>query len=123
MANEIVKVFDRYEDAERARSALLAAGFAPGEVRLQCNEDEAGPVEGNFLVGNGRRPGRAGGVTSAAADHGDLPYELNYDHPELRGLNLLLLDVPSDEQRARAEELLGGFGARDIAAPASAARA
>jgi len=36
---------------------------------------------------------------------------------------LLLLDVPSDEQRARAEELLGGFGARDIAAPASVARA
>lgn len=119
MANEIVKVFDRYEDAEQARSALLAAGFAPGQVRLQCNEDEAGPVEGNFLVGNGRRPGRAGG----AADHGDLPYELNYDHPELRGLHLLLLDVPSDEQRARAEELLGGFGARDIAAPASVARA
>jgi len=122
MANEIVKVFDRYEDAEQARSALLAAGFAPGQVRLQCNEDEAGPVEGNFLVGNGRRPGRAGGVSSAA-DHGDLPYELNYDHPELRVLHLLLLDVPSDEQRARAEELLGGFGARDIAAPASAARA
>ena len=122
MANEIVKVFDRYEDAEQARSALLAAGFAPGQVRLQCNEDEAGPVEGNFLVGNGRRPGRAGGVSSAA-DHGDLPYELNYDHPELRGLHLLLLDVPSDEQRARAEEILGGFGARDIAAPASVARA
>jgi len=122
MANEIVKVFDRYEDAEQARSALLAAGFAPGQVRLQCDEDEAGPVEGNFLVGNGRRPGRAGGVSSAA-DHGDLPYELNYDHPELRGLHLLLLDVPSDEQRARAEELLGGFGARDIAAPASVARA
>ena len=122
MANEIVKVFDRYEDAEQARSALLAAGFAPGQVRLQCNEDEAGPVEGNFLVGNGRRPGRAGGVSSAA-DHGDLPYELNYDHPELRGLHLLLLDVPSDEQRGRAEELLGGFGARDIAAPASVARA
>jgi hypothetical protein len=122
MANEIVKVFDRYEDAEQARSALLAAGFAPGQVRLQCNEDEAGPVEGNFLVGNGRRPGRAGGVSSAA-DHRDLPYELNYDHPELRGLHLLLLDAPSDEQRARAEEILGGFGARDIAAPASAARA
>ena len=122
MANEIVKVFDRYEDAEQARSALLAAGFAPGQVRLQCNEDEAGPVEGNFLVGNGRRPGRAGGVSSAA-DHGDLPYELNYDHPELRGLHLLLLDVLGDEQRIRAEEVLGGFGARDIAAPASVARA
>jgi hypothetical protein len=123
MANEIVKVFDRYEDAEQARSALLAAGFASDQVRLQCNEDEAGPVEGNFLVGNGRRGGRAGGVSSRSAEHGDLPYELNYDHPELRGLNLLLLDVPSDEQRRRAEEILGGFRARDIAAPASSARA
>ena len=123
MANEIVKVFDHYEDAEKARSALLGAGFTPGQVRLQCNEDEAGPVEGNFLVGTGRRAGRAGGVSSRAGDHGDLPYELNYDHPELRGLNLLLLDVPSDELRSRAEELLGSFGARDVAAPASAARA
>ena len=123
MANEIVKVFDRYEDAEQARSALLAAGFGPGQVRLQCNEDEAGPVEGNFLVGNGRRAGRGGGVSSRAADHGDLPYELNFDHPELRGLNLLLLDVLGDEQRVRAEEVLGGFGARDVAGPASAAQA
>jgi hypothetical protein len=122
MANEIVKVFDRYEDAEQARSALLAAGFGPDQVRLQCNEDEAGPVEGNFLVGNGRRAGRGGGVSSRAAVHGDLPYELNFDHLELRGLNLLLLDVPGDEQRARAEELLGGFGARDVTGPAATAR-
>jgi hypothetical protein len=117
MSNEIVKVFDRYEDADHARSALLAYGLAAAQVRLQCNEDEAGPVEGNFLIGNGRGPGRTGGVSRKRAEHGDLPYEANFSHPELRGLHVLLVDVPLDDQRRAAEEILEGFGARSVAAP------
>ena len=121
MSNEIVKVFDRYEDADHARSALLAYGLDTVQVRLQSNEDEAGPVEGNFLVGNGRRSGRGAGVSRSGAEHGDLPYERNFGRPELRGLHLLLVDVPVDEQRRAAEEILEGFGARNVAAPGRAA--
>ena len=38
---EIVRIFDNYGAAQRARSGLLAAGFSAASVRLSSQIDEA----------------------------------------------------------------------------------
>jgi hypothetical protein len=53
MANTIVRVYDSFFNAERVRNELLAAGFSSDDVRFDVKEDEAGPVDGNFIVGSG----------------------------------------------------------------------
>ena len=52
--NGLVRSFATLERAEAARSAVLSLGVSSDAVQLQVLQDEAGPVEGNFLVGNGR---------------------------------------------------------------------
>lgn len=47
-------VFDRLGEAEAARARLVANGVPREDVRIVSREDEAGPVQGNFTVGDGR---------------------------------------------------------------------
>ncbi|MDM5178042.1 hypothetical protein PO883_12655 [Massilia sp. DJPM01] len=48
----VMGVFDAFDTAQQARAALLADGFGADALELKVHDDEAGPVEGNFLVGN-----------------------------------------------------------------------
>jgi len=101
MSNPIVRVFDGYDNAQQAREALLADGFAENTVALTINNDEAGPVEGNFYVGN----------TPIESEHHR--YDNNYAKIEQRSQCLLTVDAPDSALAARAEGILAGFGARD----------
>ena len=58
MHTYVFRLFDSYALAEQARNALLADGFARDGVELTVQEDEAGPVRGNFIVGD--HTGRTG---------------------------------------------------------------
>jgi hypothetical protein len=49
---QIVRTFRVFAAAGRARDELLAAGFAPDAVELSVLNDEAGPEQGNFTVGD-----------------------------------------------------------------------
>ncbi len=51
MQLSLVRVFDVFEQAERALVALLAAGFDADALVLRIVNDEAGPLAGNFTVG------------------------------------------------------------------------
>lgn len=96
----IVRVFDGVDLAEEARRALLEAGFAPDAVVLSVRIDEAGPVEGNFAVGN----------TPVESDAH--VYNSNY-HPVERGHCVLMVQASSAAMAERAAALLAAFGARD----------
>lgn len=110
----LIKVFERFADAEDARSELLAAGFAPYQIRLGAPDDEAGPVEGNFTVGN---PDKATGVLESiinaftGADHNS--YERNYANPAFRGVYHLCVDAQDQQLLARAQDIMRRFGGVD----------
>jgi len=50
----LLRSFGTLDEMMAARQALLAAGLPADRIETRVIQDEAGPVEGNFLVGNGR---------------------------------------------------------------------
>ena len=111
----VIRTFDRIEDGEAARRALLEAGFEPDRVQLSAREDEAGPEEGNFIAGNGRvDAGRRGRfpVAQGAED----AYDANYQPVERRSEQLLVVMVADEQERRRAEAALAPWPALDVEA-------
>lgn len=99
MPNAVFRSFARFEDARRARDELIASGFPASAVELRSLEDEAGPVAGNFTVGDGR-PARG------SRDR----YERNFADSASSGTNLLVVSAQDETQRERAEVLLAALG-------------
>src|SRR4051812_42281856 len=50
MATTLVRTFDSFAAAENARNELLHSGFPAPDVHLDPADDEAGPVQGNFIL-------------------------------------------------------------------------
>lgn len=104
MANTLVKSFDNFPAAEKARDALIASGFSSSSIQLSAREDEAGPAAGNFTVGDASGKER---------------YEDDYSRVVHRGNYLLLVDAEDDDQASRAADIAGRFGAIDVDARTS----
>lgn len=98
----LVRSFATLKSAEEARAAVLSLGVSADAAQLQVLQDEAGPVEGNFVVGNGRDSSD----TSA--------YEANFANPVARGTCLLILITVPDDQRSKVEAALSEFGGVDV---------
>jgi hypothetical protein len=99
MQQTLMRRFEHFEDAQRARERLIAGGLPEGDVELRSLADEAGTEKGNFTVGNGA-PAR--GAHDA--------YELNFGRAESAGENLLVVQTQDDQQRARIEVMLDRMG-------------
>ena len=112
MPRALIRTFERYADAQQAREALLAAGF-DGRVELSVPDDEAGPLEGNFAVGNGRAAS-AGDARQPFTRPGDDVYHRNFRHAPQRGMNLLIVQAEQDDEHERACAILDRYGAIDI---------
>lgn len=98
-----------------ARQSLITAGLPGDLMETRVIEDEAGPVEGNFLVGNGRTAhGRPPGGVLAGPE---VPYEENFSRVVTRGGHLLLVHVRDAQQRELAAQVLEHHAGID---PASA---
>ncbi|CUI03618.1 hypothetical protein [Massilia antarctica] len=97
----VMGVFDKVDTAEQARAALLADGFGSDALELKVHDDEAGPVEGNFLVGN----------TPIESDQH--VYDRNYANPVQRGQCILMVNAADAATAACASAILAGLGARD----------
>ena len=109
----LLRSFDSFEHAEAARTALVEAGVAFDAVRVEVLQDEAGPVEGNFLVGNGRPT--AGAASRIAPGGGpDAPYEHNLAKVITRGVYLLVVDTVDPARRASMEALLANSPGLDV---------
>lgn len=114
MANTLVRTYDSISTANNVRKELLASGFPSSSVHLASKEDEAGPVEGNFAVGNADA---GNGVVRGLVElltGGDDGYRHNFSDPVQRGTCLLTVDANDDEQLARASDILNRSGAKKI---------
>jgi hypothetical protein len=116
--NAMVRTFDRIEDAEAARRALLDAGFAPERIELSSRDDEAGPQEGNFVAGNGRVDAGRPGEFPVAHSVEDA-YDSNYQPVEWHSAQLLVVMVVDADERRRAESTLAPWHPVDVEARAA----
>lgn len=111
----LIRIFDHFADAERARSNLLAAGFPPHAVQLDAGDDEAGPVQGNFTVGNcDTRTSRLERAVNAVFGGDNHMYRRNYGKTAFRGLFRLVVSVRHAEEQERAQAILHTCGGSDI---------
>lgn len=117
MANTLVRVYDSFYDAEQAREALLVSGFPPSCVHLDSTADEAGPVDGNFILeykdmDHGK-----------ADDNSPLDSLFSRDDPNeglgrseviWRGIVMLTVEADDDDQFTLASDIAKRFGAIDV---------
>lgn len=114
MSNTLVRVYDTLASAENARNALLASGFSSDCVHLTTNDDDAGPVSGNFALEY--KDADRGGDRSfldSLLDRDDANEGLGRQDVTWRGNYLLTVDAADDEQFSRASDITGKFGALD----------
>ncbi|MFP5393249.1 MAG: hypothetical protein ACLGI6_17145 [Gammaproteobacteria bacterium] len=97
----IIRIFSVFEHAEQARDALQAEGFEASSIELSVRDDEAGPVQGNFTVGN---------LSTESQQH---TYERNYANMEQRGHCMLTVQAPDSDVAARAIAILERMGGRN----------
>lgn len=97
----IVRIFDVFDDAERARDALLREGFEREAVSLSVRDDEAGPVQGNFTVGN---------LPVQSEQH---TYARNYANARQRGHCMVMVHAADAAVGASALAILDRCGGRD----------
>jgi hypothetical protein len=102
MDNTIVRIFDVFTKAEQACDALLAAGFARDDVQLSVPDDEAGPLQGNFTVGD------------LTEDDANAPYQRKYANPIQRGHFLVMVEAADGERAAPALEILQRYGGTEL---------
>jgi hypothetical protein len=115
MANTLVRTYDNISHADNVRKELLASGFPPSSVHLASKEDEAGPVKGNFAVGNGDSDkGIVRGLVELLTGRDEDDYQRNFSDGEQRGTCLLTVDANDDEQLARASDILNRSGAKKL---------
>ena len=119
MLEPIVRSFDQLEAATAARQAVVATGVNPDLVQVQVIQDEAGPVEGNFWIGNGRTA--HGGEPGAVLAGPEVPYDENFREVVNRGVHLVLVHVTDAAVRERVQGILEQQGGVDPQARAAAA--
>jgi hypothetical protein len=118
MPNTLIKVYDDFSVAQNARDQLLASGFPSSSVHLSARDDEAGPVEGNFTVGNkDLGPEGIGGLFRSMFGSSDDPgksndpYTRDFSNVVQRGIYILTVDANNDDESARASDIMDRFGA------------
>lgn len=101
MKSQIVRVIEDVQDAERARLALLDAGFDKDGIAISHTGDEAGPPQANFTVGDS--PEVKGGT-----DYKDV-------YAPVLETGKCVVTVTAEESRLeKAASILEYHGARDI---------
>ena len=101
MNNQIVRVIENVEDAERARQALLDAGFDRDGIEISHTGDEAGPSEANFTVGD------------SPAVKGGTDYKDVYTPGLEIGKCIITVTALDAAQAARAAQIIEYHGGKD----------
>lgn len=117
MPHTLIYSYDTLFDAESAQQQLMAAGIAADSIHLTVTQDEAGPMEGNFTVGNGRgeshdRPGVADNSPSGVQNHE--VYERDFQPAAQHGTILLTVDLDAEDEEPRVTEILERYGGNNL---------
>ena len=107
MPPPLTLIYDTLEAASQAGSALVGAGFASERIVIDVHEDEAGPAEGNFILGNGRDTTR--GIGDPAAWQ---PYASNFRSSRGQRTTMLTVEAADDALRDEAAAIAARFGGR-----------
>jgi hypothetical protein len=99
MSRTIHRNFPQLSDAESARSALLSSGFPQSSVKLTRHTTPA-PDVATSTVGNLLDALTPGGPAAAAA-------------ARQRSGAMLSIDIYDDEERDKADTIMGGYGASE----------
>lgn len=122
MATTLISVYDHLSSADQARDELLACGFGADCIHLEAQENEAGPVKGNFTVGDAGRE-RDKQTAPFHVRNNDEVYARDFARPEQRGEILLTVDAQDERQSRQAADILHRHGAVRIDHGSSGARA
>lgn len=116
MAHTLVRVYDNFIAAQNARNALLGAGFQPSSVQLISKVDEAGPVDGNFILDyeDSKTGPRSEFCQSLFDSEPHIEGQTYYDVVD-RGNHVLMVDANDEVQLALANDITMRYGAIDIA--------
>jgi hypothetical protein len=123
MQHTLVRIYDNISAALSARNALLGSGFSPSSVQLTTRVDEAGPVDGNFILDyEDTKSGPRSEFCQSLFDSEPHIEGQTYSDVAERGNHVLTVDANDDEQLARADDITRSFGAHDLAQRTDRAR-
>lgn len=122
MRHTVIGIFDTYDQAEVARSALVASGFARGDIELQAAPEPSSPADPALEPAGAVQPPETGGVLanierffSMLFGGRDQPPEVaHYSEAVRRGGILVAVNTPSEERANAARQTLAEQGAIDI---------
>ncbi|AEG94149.1 hypothetical protein [Ramlibacter tataouinensis] len=112
MTDPLLCTFTRFEDAAEAQAELVRGGIPPEAIQLRVLNDEAGPTEGNFWIGNGRT--LHGGPPQGPLTGPEVPYEQNFANAVWHGSHLLVVMLADEAQRAHAAATLARHDGLDV---------
>lgn len=122
MRHTVIGIFDTYDQAEVARSALLASSFSSGDIELQAAPETSPSSPGDPLLTGGAveasDTGMLGNIErffSMLFGGRERPPEVaHYSEAVRRGAILVSVDTDTDERADLARETLAEQGAIDI---------
>jgi hypothetical protein len=123
MRHTVIGIFDTYDQAEVARSALVASGFDRADIELQAAPEPSSPADPVLEPTTGAvQPPETGGVLanierffSMLFGGRDQPPEVaHYSEAVRRGGILVAVDTPSEARADAARQTLAEQGAIDI---------
>jgi uncharacterized protein (TIGR02271 family) len=113
MTHTLAAVFDNGGDADRAKTALITAGFDRDAVRLTADTSAAGAT--TQKAADDDRGGITGSIMDFFSDmFGGNDDKQVYSEAINRGKVVLTLEADSDDQIDRATDIIEGFGPLDI---------
>jgi hypothetical protein len=121
MRHTVIGIFDTYDQAEVARSALVASGFARSDIELQAAPEPSSPDDPTLAPGAAQPP-ETGGVLanierffSMLFGGRDQPPEVaHYSEAVRRGAVLVAVDTATESRADTARQTLAEQGAIDI---------
>ena len=113
MTHTLAAVFDNGGDADRAKTALITAGFDRDAVRLTADTSTGGAT--TQKAADDDRGGITGNIMDFFSDmFGGNDDKQVYSEAVNRGKVVLTLEADSDDQIDRATDIIEGFGPLDI---------
>jgi hypothetical protein len=106
MPTTVVRTYDDIVNAESARNDLLVSGFPSSNVHLSSLIDEAGPVQGNFVLDDKDTGSGPGSSALTPKEHTDA---YNNDRPHWGGAYVLAVDAEDEDQGTLASDIMDRY--------------